>query len=197
MPKMIKDLPNIYIGVDPGASGGLASLINGPIHICPMPDTERDIWEWFRQVSFKGVLGSQPIFAIIEKVHAMPGNGVSSMFRFGQNYGFLRACLIASNIPFDEVTPQAWQKALGIPKRGKTERKPEFKNRLKAKAQQLFPDIKVTPATADALLISEYCKRRKEGTLGAQSLPKAYPAVEGMSEVRPLRATQKDGLCTG
>ena len=47
----------------------------------------------------------------------------------------------------------------------KTESKTEWKNRLKGMAQQLYPDLKVTLATADALLIATYCKRKHEGTL--------------------------------
>jgi hypothetical protein len=105
------------------------------------------------------------VFAVIEKVHAMPGNGVSGMFKFGMSYGGLRMALIAAGIPFEEVQPRAWQKAMGIPPRSKTESGTQWKNRLKAKAQQLYPAEKVTLAVADALLIATYCQRKQEGTL--------------------------------
>ena len=93
----------------------------------------------------------------------MPKQGVSSSFKFGKGYGFLRGCLIAAGIPFEEVTPQAWQKALEIPKKSKSETKAQFKNRLKALAQQWFPDQLVTLKTADALLIATYCFRKHGG----------------------------------
>ena len=54
--------------------------------------------------------------------------------------------------PFEEVAPQVWQKVLGCLSRGD-------KNVTKAKAQQLFPAIKVTHAIADALLLAEYARR--------------------------------------
>jgi len=77
---------------------------------------------------------------------------VSSTFKFGQSYGFLRGVLIASEIRFVEVRPQEWQKAMGCLSRGD-------KNVTKAKAQQLWPAQKITHATADALLLAEYFRR--------------------------------------
>ena len=138
----------MFIGVDPGASGGIAFLssIDGQPHATKMPETERDVWlalsTWDRTNAF----------AVIEAVHSMPKQGVASSFKFGRSYGFLRGCLIASGIPFEEVTPQKWQKALGCMSRGD-------KNVTKARAQQLFPGLKITHATADALLLAEYARR--------------------------------------
>lgn len=196
-------LKEIYLGIDPGASGGLAVLATDTQEAVPMPETEKEVWEWFRWY----VPGMKP-FAVIEKVggfiqgNAAPG---SAMFNFGWGYGGLRMALVAAGIPFEEVTPQRWQKALGIsPRRkGRTvkqvqklrskplaggccerfaeqqacecleqarkgvgdETKTAFKNRLKAKASQLYPSLKVTLATADALLIATYCQRWRTGTL--------------------------------
>jgi hypothetical protein len=92
------------------------------------------------------------------------------MFNFGWNYGSLRMAMIASGLPFEDVPPQVWQKALKIPSRKKEgrqykETKAAFKNRLKAKAQQLFPRVYITLATCDALLIAEYCRRKFLGIL--------------------------------
>ncbi len=147
-----------YIGIDPGeSSGGIARIwrFDGFPEVCAvkMPATERDIWETIRAMK-----SADDPFAYIEKVHAFPGQGVSSTFKFGRNYGFLRACLIASGIPFDDVSPVKWQRAMGI-NPIKDEPITAKKNRHKAKAQQLFPSLKVTHATADALLIAEYCRR--------------------------------------
>jgi len=152
---------NRFVGIDPGQSGGLAIVCvypNMEVYpdmecAVPMPSTERDIWDWFNSLPPRTM-------ALIELVHAMPGNGVSSMFKFGAGYGGLRMALIASGIPFEGVQPRAWQKELGIPPKKKTETKTQFKNKLKAKAQQLFPAEDVTLKTADALLIAEYCRRK-------------------------------------
>ena len=73
-------------------------------------------------------------------------------FTFGQSYGFLRGMLIASEVPFDEVLPVKWMTKLSCRTKGN-------KNITKAKAQQLFPELKITHAIADALLIAEYCRQ--------------------------------------
>ena len=157
-----------YLGIDPGASGGLAmispmaSLRNQHVSAVPMPATERDVWEWFRQGR------SSVEFAVIERVGGFiqgnPSPG-SAMFKFGRGTGLLIGFLIACQIPFEEITPQKWQKGLGIAPRRKDEEKTQFKNRLKAFAQKLFPDVKVTLKTCDSLLIAEFARRYREGTL--------------------------------
>ena len=53
-------------------------------------------------------------FAIVEQVGAMPGNGVSSMFRFGQAYGTILGVIGALAIPVRHVSPARWKKALGL-----------------------------------------------------------------------------------
>lgn len=138
-----------YIGIDPGASGGIA-VIGGGTFAFKMPETERDIWDAVTELSR---VPDVTVTAAIETVHAMPKQGVSSTFKFGKGYGGLRMALIAAGIPFVDVSPQAWQKALGCLTRGD-------KNVSKAKAQQLFPNIKVTHAIADALLIAEWLRRQ-------------------------------------
>ena len=140
------------IGIDPGQEGGVAWIDGDGPHAVKMPDTERDIWNLIAE------LESGDDFAFIEAVHSFPHQGVASTFKFGRNYGFLRACLIASGIPFDEVTPAKWQRAVGImPVKGETIT--AKKNRHKSKAQQLFPALQVKHAIADALLIAEFCRR--------------------------------------
>ena len=122
-----------------------------------MPETEKDIWEWIKGCKLR----QTETMCLIESVHAMPGNGVSSMFKFGKGYGGLRMALVAAGISFEEVSPMKWMKEFGL-KRGKTESKNEFKKRIRAKAQALFPQENgsITLATCDALLISEYCRRK-------------------------------------
>ena len=159
----------MYLGIDPGSAGGFAAVTeNGDCLLWPAAEfpTERDLWEWF-QCRRPSLIAE--VTAVIEKVGGyMPGsagNIGSAMFKFGQNFGMLRAFLCAAGIPYEEVTPAAWQKALGIPTRKKTETKSQQKNKLKAAAQRLFPQEKVTLATADALLLAEFCRRKKEGRL--------------------------------
>ena len=145
----------IVIGIDPGVSGGIAfySGFVSEMTTCEkMPPTESELSDTF--VDWP----SATTFAYIERVHSSPQMGVKSAFTFGQNYGFLRGCLVAHGIPFEEVRPQQWMREFGM-KKSKTETPVQWKNRLKGKAQQLFPHLKVTLATADALLICEYGRR--------------------------------------
>jgi hypothetical protein len=87
--------------------------------------------------------------AYIEQVHSSPQMGVKSAFTFGNGFGHLEMALTAAGIPFTRVRPQVWQKELGCLTKGD-------KNITKRKAQELFPSIKATHATSDALLIAHY-----------------------------------------
>jgi crossover junction endodeoxyribonuclease RuvC len=136
----------VIIGVDPGLSGGVAAFIDGEAIAWKMPDTEKGIYDLFVGLS-------QPAFALIERSQAYPKMGVSGAFNYGTNYGFLRGCLISCGIPFEEVAPAKWQKVMRCQSAGD-------KNVTKQKAQQLFPKLKITHATADALLIAEYARRQ-------------------------------------
>lgn len=142
-----------YLGIDPGQNGGIVLLDErGRVARAEkMPATEADIWNAIPD----GM--EHDVTAMLEKVHSMPGQGVASTFKFGMGYGGLRMALIASSVPFDDVTPQKWQKALGIVPRKPSESKTAFKNRLKSRSQILFPREKVTLSVCDALLIAHYC----------------------------------------
>lgn len=96
--------------------------------------------------------------AILEKVHAMPKQGVVSTAHLMENYGIMKGMLIALGIPFKEIPPQKWMKVLGIPPRAKTETKDQWKKRLIQLAKQLLPSesSNITKETADALLMNYY-----------------------------------------
>lgn len=131
------------LGIDPGLSGGLAICRDGIVEAYKMPETERDVFDLMESWAF-----DNPV-VYLEAVHSMPGQGVASSFKFGRGYGFLRGVITALHYPLHDVSPQKWQKALGCLSHGD-------KNRTKAMAQQLFPGLRITHATADALLIMEY-----------------------------------------
>ena len=138
----------LSIGIDPGLSGGVAFIPDtGTPWAHKMPETDRDLIDLLRD--------SINLFearALIELVHSSPQMGVKSAFTFGEGYGRLQMALTALGVPYERVRPQAWQKAMGCLTRGD-------KNVSKRKAQELFPDLKVTHAIADALLIAEYGRR--------------------------------------
>ncbi len=145
-----------HIGIDPGQSGGIGILDGAGKYICSFKfknQTDADISEMFDYL--RGLkIDERSIFALLEKVHSMPKQGVASSFKFGSSFGFLRGMLTAHRIPWDYVSPQKWQKALSCQTRGD-------KNITKAKAQRLWPEQKITHAIADALLIAEYCRLTK------------------------------------
>lgn len=145
----------IYFGIDPGKSGAIAAITDGTLGCMRFDETERDIADWLAMLSCRQAT-SHPCFAFIERVSAMPKQGVSSTFKFGDATGFARGLLVANRIPYDRVTPRQWQAALGCLSKGN-------KNVTKAKAQQLFPDYKITHHTADAILLAEYCRRKRAG----------------------------------
>ena len=145
----------LYIGVDPGNSGAICCIDNDRIGDVITTTDHPYGFVWDSLIDY--VHGHRCI-ACIEAVNAMPGQGVSSTFKFGRSYGSLLMLLAASKTPFTKVRPAVWCKEFGL-KRKSGEKASEWKNRHKQLAQELFPDINVTHATADALLISEYCRR--------------------------------------
>ena len=146
-----------FIGVDPGKNGAIAVLENQYTDIdawinAEIFKTDRPLW-----LGENFVAAVSTGFALIEKVHAMPNQGVTSMFNFGRNFGQLEMLIDWQCENYDYVTPQTWQKHFKLLKE-KGETKTQKKNRHKALAQKLFPDIKVTHTNADALLIAWYCR---------------------------------------
>ena len=163
---MPKAEPNkmLYLGIDPGANGALAfrtALFNNNGFIKFQEDPKA-----LHQSMLDMFAGAQCV-AVIEKVGGyigIPQTG-SSMFNFGYNVGLWTMSLAAMGIRYEAITPAVWQKGLKIPKREKSESNTDWKNRLKARASQLFPEVKMTLQIADAYLIAEFCFRKTEGRL--------------------------------
>lgn len=143
------------IGIDPGKSGGIAWSGALGDRSAPMPATLGD----FRELVFNILLeqhfftGESTVTAYVEElpkfVRAIPS---SAVFVMARNYGQLEGILCGFQVQVVHVRPQVWQKALGLgDSKGLT--KTAWKNKLKGRAQSLFPEEKVTLATADALLI--------------------------------------------
>lgn len=144
-----------YIGIDPGRQGGIAVLSadGSVVEVAKIPTTPMDVLDFLSKYK-------DDSYCILERVGGLPGQGGSAMFNFGKGYGHLQMALLALGIPTNDVTPNKWEKSFQLGSSGKYG-KTEWKNRLKAKAQQLFPSLgrKITLATCDALLIAEYGRR--------------------------------------
>lgn len=147
----------MIIGIDPGLSGCLVAIseITG-LHCrhLHMPTTKLGK---SGRVDGAAVVSWLSTFnvnhAYIERVSAMPKQGVSSTFTFGHGAGVLEGVLEARNIPYTLVAPQAWRKAAGLP---------SGKDASRARAIQLYPGIDDLrrkgkgQALADALFIARY-----------------------------------------
>ena len=141
----------INIGIDPGVGGGVAVIENGYIEAFNCHDTVKDMADYINKHRWDCI----NMFCVIEKVHSMPKQGVVSTFTFGKNYGQWLGILASNGVPYKEVTPQTWMKFYGaMPKD-----KPKRKKYLKHLAQSLYPNIKITLKTADAVLIAHWCRQ--------------------------------------
>jgi len=175
----------IFIGIDPGVSGGLAFLNDNGTEpgTVKMPETERDLFDYIDVDLWRG----QVVRAVVERVHGGIGGpggrrqGAAGMFTYGKNYGAVLMALTAARIPFDTLPPQQWQKVIGVtyPK-GATQT--ERKNISKRRAQQLFPTLTVTHAIADALLLAETCRRIHAGGLDTRRSGDSIHGEEEVSE---------------
>ena len=143
-----------YIGIDPGKKGAMA-IIRGPGDYTLV---SFDIEAYSREL-----LRVDGAVCALERVGAMPGQGVTSMFSFGENYGFIQGLLTANAIPYELVTPQRWKKAFEVT---------GDKNSSVAVAKRLFPGVsllrtvnsrKDDDGMAEALLLAEYARRTMGG----------------------------------
>jgi crossover junction endodeoxyribonuclease RuvC len=108
------------IGIDPGLNGGIAIMHSGELPILHKMPTADGIDEHAVRTIFEDALITArnramtmpPIMAFVEKVNAMPKQGVTSMFNFGAGWGLVRGILCGLCIPYRLVTPQQWQRAL-------------------------------------------------------------------------------------
>lgn len=154
-----------FVGVDPGASGGIGVLHNRLVQAYIVPESDTDLFYILEDLrdAAKGNL-----VACLEQVSSSPQMGVTSAFSFGKSYGRITYALIAAKIPFTLVRPQIWQRNLGIKPRDKKETQSQFKHRLRMFAQRLFPNFFLWKkpkslthqlAICDSLLLAENCRR--------------------------------------
>ena len=132
-------MSNIYVGIDPGKSGGYAIFgQDGEVlSAAPLPLSGNELDIPYLQVAIQSVRFDNAYFAI-EKVGAMPGQGVTSMFSFGFNVGLLHGMVRGSGWHLQTVTPQTWQKATCGATKGD-------KDVTAAWASRMFPKVSLIP----------------------------------------------------
>lgn len=118
---MAKD---IYVGIDPGASGFIAlyAPADDQYKFYEMPKIGKfidlvDLNKIFRALSMSQDLDGLKVHAVLEDVHSLFGASARSTFSFGYAVGVIEFALVANNIPYTRVQPKAWQKEMwaGIP----------------------------------------------------------------------------------
>lgn len=141
----------IYVGIDPGKKGAMAVLDSGVVALA--------LFEDGKYAEVLKSLSGQDVRVCLEHVNAMPGQGVTSMFSFGENFGYIRGLLEAFGLPYELVRPQKWKKEFGI----------SDKNASIEVCKRLFPGVPIRRTDrcrkdddnmAEALLMAEYARRR-------------------------------------
>lgn len=152
------------LAIDPGASGGVVELYpNGRVVAVAMPD-DGDLRDLIEAFACSAHSEAEQAVCYMELVggfiagNKLPG---SAMFNFGSGYGYLRGLLAANRVELRLIRPQQWQ--AGIPGVFGVKEKPKRKRALKEHAARLFPTLKVTLKTSDALCIADYARRMEGG----------------------------------
>ena len=157
--KRTREEAKMILGIDPGLDGGIAILDGNAIELLETIPTEKKTGFIKRQVDaqkLSNILRVYPdLICYLERVASRPGQGVGSVFSFGDTYGTIRGVLGALNIPTYTISPQAWKKELKISSK---------EDSLKA-SQDLFSGLKFRKKDhniAEALLIAYYGQQERK-----------------------------------
>jgi crossover junction endodeoxyribonuclease RuvC len=154
----------LIIGIDPGISGSICFLQDGKIiDVVEMPTmtegkkNKKQVngSQIFNEIFFRiKKLDKKDVKVIIEQVSAMPGQGVTSMFNFGQSFGILKGICSAMQLPMYFVRPAKWKKYFNLIN--------SEKDASRTRAIEIFPYFsgqlsrKKDSNKADAILIASF-----------------------------------------
>ena len=114
----------IIVGIDPGIAGAICFFSNGNvidvIDMPIMPEGKknkkqvngRQIFNEIKLIKSKFL--NENISVVVEQVSAMPGQGVTSMFNFGQSFGVIKGICSAMELPIYYVRPAKWKKYFNL-----------------------------------------------------------------------------------
>ena len=153
----------IYIGCDPGKKGGFAIINQGEsgqqtVEVYPWDDGE--FVRKMRVLAEDGNIRKAGIVAAVEKVGAVHGNGIVSMFAFGRSLGFIEGVLSGCWISYQLVPPNVWKKSFSLIGKDKQASIDTCK--------RLFPGINLLPndrcrkdsdGEAESVLLAEWARR--------------------------------------
>jgi crossover junction endodeoxyribonuclease RuvC len=152
----------IIIGIDPGISGAISIIENKKILEVYDTPTMIDGKKNKRQINSAQVTNiikarlndDKEVVVVVEQVNAMPGQGVTSMFNFGQSFGVIKGICAALGLPIHFVRPTKWKKHFNLIKTNK--------DASRTKVIEAYPEIsdklhrKKDSNRADAILIALY-----------------------------------------
>ena len=150
------------IGIDPGLSGAIAILEDGKIKelfdMPVMPDGKKNKRQLNNALLVKlikdNIKNIEDTVMVVEQVNAMPGQGVTSMFNFGQTFGAIKGICAALGLPIFFVRPAKWKKHFELIN--------SSKDSSRTKAIEMYPSIseklskKKDVNKSDAILIGRY-----------------------------------------
>ena len=150
------------IGIDPGLNGAIAVLENNKVKeifdVPVMPEGKKNkrqlnsaqLVKMLKDISYN----KEETVVVVENVSAMPGQGVTSMFNFGQTFGSIKGICAALNLPIFFVRPAKWKKHFDLIN--------SSKDASRTKVIEMYPSIsprlskKKDVNKADAILIARY-----------------------------------------
>ena len=160
----------LIIGIDPGISGAICFFEKGKVKdIMDMPTmsegkkNKKQIngRQIFTEISLRiKSYSKEEISVVVEQVSAMPGQGVTSMFNFGQSFGLIKGICFAMELPIFYVRPTKWKKYFDLIN--------SAKDASRTKVIEMFPQIshllskKKDSNKADAILIASFFDKNRE-----------------------------------
>nr|WP_321525815.1 hypothetical protein [uncultured Cohaesibacter sp.] len=165
----------VILSIDPGITGALAWLAHDPLEntirlldVRDVPTVQMKVGKSLKEIVNTQALADimknpfilPPSVAVIEDVHAMPGQGVTSMFRFGEVAGILKGIASGLGYPLETMRPQDWQRAARVQ---------QGKDAARLTVSRLFPqmacrfNLKKHHNRADAVLIGYAYASRASG----------------------------------
>ncbi len=158
----------LFVGIDPGLSGALAAVTDSgdfvSVHDAPTLTVKKGGGKkrvYLESEMVKIVEGLMTCYEIrlvgLENQHAMPKQGVTSVFSLGMGFGLWLGILAGCKLPYERIEPGTWKRDMGLVSGSD-------KNASVVKALQLFPTAPLTlkkhSDRAEAILIAEYLRRR-------------------------------------
>jgi len=147
----------LIIGIDPGVNGGICWFDGKTTYCEKMPATESDVCQLLKSFGrmdqdVEMYLEEPPLFA----GRSIPGSAIGKLM---WNCGVIYGAAYVLGFKLHRVRPAIWMKAHSVGTKGERTTT-EWKNVLKARAQELHPSMSVTLSNADALLILDAGKRK-------------------------------------